>query len=297
MLQELLTIPTPDGTDKADPQDQKIWLHAMMYRGRTERITTVVTVTPELAAAMLELNQGNRPLGAYRVKRHVDRLQAGTFILTHQGISFAQDGTLNDGQHRLTAIAECGIGATMQVTFGASRDEFLVVDKGERRTSGDDLAILKMTHGALRASVAQRLYSIENSIIGTVDAEIVTAYAQKIASPDMEQALTMGKRMQRVTQGTAASLAYYWIATKTQKTKEKQDEFWHGLATGENISGVLLSLRDWLLNHGPEQTGSRQRSVVVAAIIIIGWNAFNQRRVKSLPQKTWPHAIKLPEPV
>ena len=297
MLQDRLNIPTTDGTDKTEPQDHKIWLHAMMYRGRTERITTVVTITPEMATAMLELNQGNRPVGVNRVKRHIDRLMNGTFILTHQGISFAQDGTLNDGQHRLTAIAECGVAAQMQVTFGAARAEFLVVDKGERRTAADDLSIMKMSHGVVRASVAQRLYAIENSQTSTVDSEIITAYAQRIASPAMEQALVMGSRMKRVAQATAVSLAHYWIATKTNKPKDRQDEFWRGLATGENISGVLLALRDWLRTDGPEQIGSRQRSVVIAAVIILGWNAYNQRKTKSLQHKSWPHAIKLPDPV
>ena len=297
MLQERLNIPNLDHTDKNEPQDHKIWLHAMIYRGRTERITTVVTLTPEMAAAMLELNQGNRPIGLHRVKRHVDRLKAGTFILTHQGISFAKDGTLNDGQHRLSAIAECGIGAEMQVTFGASRDEFLVVDKGERRTSADDLAIMKMSNGTIRASLAQRLYAIENSHIGTVDSEIITAYAQDRATREMEEAIVMASRMKRLVQPTAIGLAHYWIATKTNKPKDRQDEFWRGRSTGENITGVMLTLREWLRTDGPEQTGSRQRSVVIAAVIILGWNAYNQRKTKSLQHKSWPHAIKLPEPV
>ena len=87
MLQERLNIPNLDHTDKNEPQDHKIWLHAMMYRGRTERITTVVNLTPEMATAMLELNQGNRPIGLHRVKRHVDRLKAGTFLHNSRGLT------------------------------------------------------------------------------------------------------------------------------------------------------------------------------------------------------------------
>lgn len=297
MLQKRLNIPAPDGTDKAEPQDHKIWLHAMMYRGRTERITTVVTITPEMAAAMLELNEGNRPLGPNRVKRHIDRLKGGTFILTHQGISFAQDGTLNDGQHRLTAIAECGIGAQMQVTFGASRDEFLVVDKGERRTAGDDLSILKMSYGTLRASVAQRLYAIEHGEIGSIDAETVTRYAQSIASEKMDAALTTGNTMKKITQPTAAALAHYWIASRSKQSEARQRDFWQSLITGENISGVCLRLREWLRDVKPEQINYSHRNVVIAAVIIMGWNDYAKRNVKSLRQTSWPHFIKLPEPI
>lgn len=297
MLQERLNIPNLDHTDKNEPQDHKIWLHAMMYRGRTERITTVVTVTPALATAMLELNQGNRPIGMNRVKRHVDRLKGGTFILTHQGISFAQDGTLNDGQHRLTAIVECGVAAPMQVTFGASRDEFLVVDKGERRTAGDDLTILKMSYGTLRAAVAQRLYAIEYAEIGSIDTEAVTKYAVAIACDKMDDALTTGNSMKKITQPTAAALAHYWIASRSKQSEAKQKEFWHSLLTGENISGVCLRLREWLRDVRPEQINYAHRNVVIAAVIIMGWNDYAKRNVKSLRHTSWAHMIKLPDPV
>jgi hypothetical protein len=297
MLQERLNI-QPSGTKDNNKGDgDKMWLHAMLHRGRTERITTIVMITPELAKAMLELNKGNRPIGENRVKRHMERLKSGTFILTHQGIAFADDGTLNDGQHRLTAIAQSGVGAEMQVTFGASRDEFLVVDKGDRRTSGDDLNIMRMSYGNIRASVSHRLYSIEHGIVGSIDPEIVTQHAQQNANEQMELALTTAYRLKKITQPTASALAHYWIATRTKQSKARQDDFWGGLITGENISGVLLKLREWLKDEKPEQHNYAHQNVVIAAVIILGWNSFNRRGIKALQHKSWPHIIKLPEPV
>lgn len=100
----------------------------------------ILNVTPAMAADWLKSNTDNRPLRRAVVHGFKLSLQRGEYQPTHQGIAFAEDGTLLDGQHRLTAIAELREGSfPMLVTTGVSRDAFKVMDIGVKRTAADSL--------------------------------------------------------------------------------------------------------------------------------------------------------------
>ena len=67
----------------------------------------MTTITPPMAALLLGNNGANRKLN----KRHVDflsdQIKSGKWQKIGQTIVIAKDGTLMDGQHRLTAIVAC----------------------------------------------------------------------------------------------------------------------------------------------------------------------------------------------
>lgn len=67
--------------------------------------TEIVQVTPRLARNWLKGNTRNRPLRPAHVERLRASFERGEYVMTHQGIAFATDGTVADGQHRLTAIS------------------------------------------------------------------------------------------------------------------------------------------------------------------------------------------------
>jgi hypothetical protein len=99
-----------------------------------------VFVTPSLAAEWLRHNR-NRSLNRARVEQCKRDLVVGEFFATHQGVAFRQDGSLGDGQHRLTAIVETGIGLWLLVTWGLSDGAVLVVDSGAVRTVAHGLQL------------------------------------------------------------------------------------------------------------------------------------------------------------
>jgi hypothetical protein len=101
--------------------------------------TQILTVTKELADKMLESNTTNREVRPANVEKYVKILKAGEWKLTHQGIAFDTDGKLVDGQHRLMAISQTGIEATMMVTHGVDPETFMVLDQGARRNAADIL--------------------------------------------------------------------------------------------------------------------------------------------------------------
>lgn len=96
---------------------------------------TVVTVTPDMAVAWLELNKGNRHLSLMLVRRYAKAMKAGRWHLTHQGIAFDQAGLLMDGQHRLRAVVDAGVPAQFLVIPGCDRNTFAVVDTGRKRAA------------------------------------------------------------------------------------------------------------------------------------------------------------------
>lgn len=105
--------------------------------------TQVMQVTPEIAAQWLCRNIKNRPLRPAVVEGLVSAIQRGEWKLSHQGVAFARDGTLLDGQHRLTAIVQAERAVPLTVTFDAPAESFDVLDVGVKRTLSDVLSETK----------------------------------------------------------------------------------------------------------------------------------------------------------
>lgn len=99
--------------------------------------TSIETITPAYAEAILEGNTANRNVRKNHVDYFVRVIQEGGFATTHQGVAIASDGTLLDGQHRLLAIVKAGIPVRMSVTRGMEKEAFQFIDTGIKRTNGD----------------------------------------------------------------------------------------------------------------------------------------------------------------
>jgi hypothetical protein len=93
---------------------------------RTEK----VFVTPQMAAAWLEKNADNRKV----IPGHLKSLEAffrrGEMKLNGQTIKFSVTGRLLDGQHRLMACANTGVGFWTLVVYGLEEDSFDTIDVG-----------------------------------------------------------------------------------------------------------------------------------------------------------------------
>lgn len=98
-----------------------------------------VMVTPVMARSWLLSNEENRQ----QRKGHVNSLKGimgrGEWRPTHQGIAFADNGRLIDGQHRLEAIVSSGLSVPLVVFVNCSLDTFGALDKSLKRTLKDDL--------------------------------------------------------------------------------------------------------------------------------------------------------------
>lgn len=124
----------------------------MQVSDRPKLKSDMVFVTPEMAMQWLEKNNNNRAVRRHRVKKLRDDLKNDRFYATHQGIAFNCNGDLKDGQHRLTAIAEEGIGAWMMVTTGLPAPALAFVDRGGIRQVHDNAKLAG--HDVTKADVS-----------------------------------------------------------------------------------------------------------------------------------------------
>ena len=67
----------------------------------------------------------------------MNHLVEGTFSLTHQAIAITVSGKTGDGQHRLGAIVESGISATLPIAYNVPDESVLAFDAGLPRSIRD----------------------------------------------------------------------------------------------------------------------------------------------------------------
>lgn len=103
--------------------------------------STVETITPQMASEYLNHNIRNRKIRKNAVAMIARDISMGRFKTTHQGIAFYEDGTLADGQHRLTAIMKAGIPVEIMVTRGLKKDGMSAIDRGTARNVSDIFAM------------------------------------------------------------------------------------------------------------------------------------------------------------
>lgn len=284
----------PAKVDVEPTKQERRTLDAYIQRGKTERFSLVLNVTPGLAAAMLVHNIGNRPITEKQVAKHVDRLNRGEFILHHHGISFANTGALNDGQHRLTAIARSGVSGQLQITFGAERAEFGVIDQGHARTSGHILGISGYKNATAHAALARALVLITDSQLAASDPQYVSDYAMTLRQDVVDAAIHMGLKHVKIIGPTPITLAYYWIATRSSNAV-KLPAFFAGIATGESLMHPKLKLRNWIVEpHDSNRRRGGRQIVQVATVIINAWNAWLTGRKTFVVE--WDGRASLPEP-
>lgn len=99
-------------------------------------------ITPEIAANLLETNTENRKISQGTVKAYVQDILAGNWDESvGVAISIDENGILRDGQHRLTAIVQAGVGIHTWVCRNVSSDG--IYDNNRKRSNVDQISIMR----------------------------------------------------------------------------------------------------------------------------------------------------------
>jgi hypothetical protein len=250
-----------------------------------EMISETVTLTPAMAEHILvEHNRGNRSLRRGRVKQFAEIIRSGRFKTTSQGISFARDGSLNNGQHRLFGIIAAAVPVDVYVTFGEGRDAFDVLDTGGTRGGADTLHSLGYQNVALLAGAARVLRDI---ILGAPGANTSIAndeIGDVVASlPGVEDVLalggSLGKRFKATGSGCVAAM---YLIRRDSAHSPRLEEFVQRLSDGANQMprSPILTLRDLLQTRQVDVhvRSHSARQACTAAAIILAWNAWLARK-------------------
>ena len=131
-----------NGRARAERIEMDVHFGSVSLRDRYRSVKVyVVHITPSLAEIYLQGNVKNRPLNKFHVDHMRQVLESGDMLMNGETIIIGVDGTLLNGQHRLTACVQSGIGFDAMVVDGIDLDAFRTLDGGRRRSTGDVLAI------------------------------------------------------------------------------------------------------------------------------------------------------------
>lgn len=124
-------------------------------------IAQVISISPDLAHEMLRYNTHNRNIKPHAVNRYTSDMKNGTWNFDGAPIRVGTDGTLLDGQNRLTAIINSGVTCQILVWYGINRNAQKTMDVGPTRTMGDTLSLEGVTHGSSVAAAARVILAME----------------------------------------------------------------------------------------------------------------------------------------
>ena len=259
-----------------------------------------VEITPELARAMLAYNTHNRSMRPFRVQFFVTVLRQGRWINTGEPIIFSR-AALNEGQHRLQAIADTGISARLDLRFGIEERAFEVTGTGATRTAGDTLSILGVpSHNAVAAQLKLLLaydagITSGNAIRSRVGGdEIVAAYRRW---PDcLEGVRLMQTYLGRQDVGLhcCAGSAFAFLALRQKNPGPVGDFLFSvGMGAAGHVDDSARLLRDRLILDPRLRHSSRDANVLKLALFIEAWTAWlSGERPTTL---TWKPGLPFPK--
>lgn len=175
---------------------------------KVEPLVYAQTITPDIAAQYLETNTANRSLRPMHVAALARDMMQGRFVQNGDPIRIFEDGTLADGQHRLSALIKAGVALPFVVVSGLPREATQTIDGGMKRTHGDRLAIA----GAKNAKNISAALSVMAILAHNT-------YRAKMTAPEMFAAFARHQDVEdaaAITKGTGLGLdsimaAFYYI--------------------------------------------------------------------------------------
>jgi hypothetical protein len=270
---------------------------------RPEPQMRLVTVDPDLANNWLnDHNTHNRHLAPSRVGLYAQTMSKGLWRHpTGEPLIFDRLGRLQDGQHRLAAQVKAGQTITYWVMTDADPDDFLVIDQGRSRTSGDIVGMLGISHRNQVAAIARTVLMMErvqdrvwaNGSGNRVLATEVTSFAQKhqdLLVPAAQRGALVAKNAR--IPATPFGAVDYWVESQMCGSGQWAD-FAEGAIHGVGLSpgSPILALRRWGLSRSTMHGINQQLQV---AIVSKAWNAFVDGR--EIQRITW-SSSQLPMPM
>ena len=247
----------------------------------------VVEITSALAAEWLAVYAGpNRPINDGRVLQYQGDMEAGRWAFTADPIVISRTGKLLNGQHRLTAIANCVPAITLpcMVVFGVDDGAQMYMDQPQVRTVAQQLGLKGLPNSALSAAAAKlylewtrdRLYKSPSR--GVTSKAEITEWA--LAHEDLLQtALATGYNKVDAPPSVVGAFALAIIQINPEKAFEFMGRLTSGadLAEGDPILALDRRLRN--IRRSGVKVGVRE----YLAYFIRAWNAWlNGERLTKL---------------
>jgi hypothetical protein len=202
-----------------------------------------VLVTPQIAEHWLESNVLNRQVRKSRVRTYARDMAAGKWQFNTQGITFATDGTLIDGQHRLKAVVESGASVLMVVWFNVPPTTRDVIDLvGPRNLS--DIGNLTKLQAAVSMAMMRGLGGHGTTITMTERVSFFRRFASEI-----DGVISRFSTFRRgITQANVlAAIARASLHLSREDVEQFCDVLQTGMPSSNPRDATVIRLRDRLL--------------------------------------------------
>jgi hypothetical protein len=247
----------------------------------------IIEVSPRIAEEILGKNPRNRSLRPDYVRQLAGAMKRGEWVINGQPIQIAEDQTLLNGQHRLSAVVESGQTVPMLVVRGLQVETQKTMDVGTRRTLSDVLAL----HGERdTTNLAAVLGLLHRYRLGArLDYASRTAPTVPEAlellreEPKVRDSIAEARHVFRMTRMrvSVAGLLHYLFEEKDSGAGK---EFFNALCdpSGEEPGSPVLKLRSHLERVSSERK-YRTLTLTLSAMTIKAFNAWREgRTVESL---------------
>lgn len=239
----------------------------------------LMEVTPELAKEWLgtdtERQRGVKKANLDKIKR---ALKAGKWLVNGESIKFDTDGSLGDGQHRLSACVETGIPFVSLVVGNVPNSAIRTVDDGVTRNIKDRIQIQGLYEPGVGSSYGsairmlaeydgETLVSMKNIVLSNFEIEQLLE-----THPDLGNSLSFGRAAHKgafLPPSIGVMLHYLF----RQRNRIQADDFFDKLANGENVSGPILTLRNRLIRMPKKVRQAAATRWELVALVVKTWNA------------------------
>lgn len=202
----------------------------------------IITLTPEMAAQLLEKNRNNRPLSEQHAARIARQIEDGKWRYNGDTIKISDEDEILDGQHRLWAVIESNTPIQTAIVYGIKPEAFSTIDTLRKLRSGSDTIALAGTtryRNVIASSLAWLLRwqrgniveyrSPENKI---ENSDIEEAFKNH---PDIVRAAERAMALRRLCNVSIMSFFYYALSNRNQALADRM------MDTLENPAQVALS--------------------------------------------------------
>lgn len=246
-------------------------------------------ITPAIAEALLAKNGVNRPLDENVVFNMARQMTEGKWLDNGETIIIASEGSLLDGQHRLTAVTLAQISLVFTVARGVDPGVFPTIDSGRSRTFKDVLGMGgKRERGKahVMASAALWLWKYQHDAVRRSRMRPSNAELEQLIldHPGLERSVDFVlTQIPKIKMLIALGLVAFSHYIFSQTNPVAATEFFLRLQDGVGLDqdSPIYALRERLISRhkwGVKEIGKNAKY----ALVIKAWNAYISGRTVSL---------------
>jgi hypothetical protein len=234
-----------------------------------------ITMTPEYAARLLMNNPANRHISKNAVAAMARDMMAGKWRMNGDAIRVGADGTLFDGQHRLTACVQANVPFETLIVTGLSPEDRLTIDRGRPRTIGDALTMVQGVAGG-------------KNVAATIRNLVIFAKQDLGASPTASEYVEILELHPGILDSVALATgagparpallaAIHYVGSKVQGQRALADAFVQVFKTGipDYDGDAAHALREMFIKERAK--GIRRADFKTYALMASAWDKFVNR--------------------